>query len=236
MIESFDSLIEKAENVGNNPTQAFNELLPLILYYLKCSLSFEDITRILAKVTNITITRYDVFHLLFQLSDPVVRGFTIEHYSFSNPVPLYYPIMQSSLIEGRNVEFGICGELWYSIKEYNGLISFELGKASWQPIGKSHLLDLIFETDFVEGNPKGSPFHSKSIDIQLTKNLFGKLNYNSAAEHTKWAFIDCHGYSEHRIIRVIYQHLEIALVHISYSDYEITIPDYLKKFKQLIEI
>ena len=82
------------------------------------------------------------------------------------------------------------------------------------------MLDLIFETDFVEGNPKGSPFHSKSIDIQLTKNLFGKLNSNSAAEHTKWAFIDCHGYSEHRIIRVIYQHLEIALVHISYSDYE----------------
>ena len=138
IIESFDSLIEKAENVGNNPTQAFNELLPLILYYLKCSLSLGDITRILAKVTNITITRYDVFHLIFQLSGPVVRGFTIEHYSFSNPVPLYYPMMQSSLIEGRNVEFGICGELWYSIMEYNGLISFGLGKASWQPIG-SHI-------------------------------------------------------------------------------------------------
>ena len=220
--ESFDTLIEKTGRVGTvDPIEAFNQLLPLIFYYLKCSLSLNNITRIIAKACNIALTSYDIFHMTFQLSDPVVRGLCIEHYSFSNPVPLYYPRITTELPKGGKIELSLCTELWYCLQEYKGLVSFGLGQASWNPIGKSHLLDLMFETDFVEGNPQNSAFHLQSIDIQLTRNLFGKLNTKSTEteETTKWAYIDCQRYSDPKVIRIICQHLDTALIHVSYSDY-----------------
>ena len=217
--ESLECMIERASEVCTNPMEAFNQLLPLIFYYLKCSLSFEDITRIVAKICKITLTTYDIFHMIFQLSDPLVRGLCIEHYSFSNPVPLYYPSIQTDLLKGKKIELSLCTELWYSMQDYHGLVSFGLGRASWNPIGKSYLLDLIFETDFVEGNPQDSAFHLQSIDIQMTRNLFGAVNTRSSEEITKWAYIDCHRYSDPNVIKVICQHLDIALIHVSYRDY-----------------
>ena len=218
--ESFKSLIERVEQVGLNSTDAFNQLLPLIFYYLKCSLSFEDITLIIAKACELTLSTYDIFHMIFQLSDPQVRGLCIEHYSFSNPVPLYYPIIQTKLLKGKKIELNLCTELWYSMQEYPGLVSFGLGRASWNPIGKSHLLDLIFETDFVNGNPQNSAFHLQSIDIQMSRNLFGEVKYTkSGGEIFKWAYIDCHRYSDPNVIKVICQHLDIALIHVNHLDY-----------------
>ena len=220
--DSFDNLMWGIDQVGIvNPMEAFNQLLPLVFYYLKCSLSFEDITMIIAKACKITLTSYDIFHIIFQLSDPVVRGLCIEHYSFSNPVPLYYPRIKTELLKDGMIEFSLCTELWYCLQEYQGLVSFGLGQASWNPIGKSHLLDLIFVTAFVNGNPQNSAFHLQSIDIQLSRNLFGKLNLKSTETEktTKWAYIDCHRYSNPKIVRMICQHLDIALIHISYCDY-----------------
>ena len=215
--ESFESLIESAEQVGLSSREAFKQLLPLIFYYLKCSLSFEDIIRIIAKTCKLTLTTYDIFHMIFQLSDPLVRGLCIEHYSFSNPVPFYYPRIQTKLLQEKEIELNLCTELWYSIQDYHGLVSFGLGRASWNPIGKSHLLDLIFETNFVDGNPQNSAFHLQSIDIQMSRNLFGEVNTNE--EITKWAYIDCHRYSDTNIIKIICQHLDIALIHVSHLDY-----------------
>ena len=219
--DSCDDLIKRTEQEGINLMDSFNQLLPLVFYYLKCSLSFEDITMIIAKACKITLTSYDIFHLIFQLSDPVVRGLCIEHYSFSNPVPLYYPRITTELLTGRKIEFIICTELWYCLQEYHGLVSFGLGQASWNPIGKSYLLDLVFETDFVEGNPQSSAFHLQSIDIQLSRNLYGELNNKSTKteETMKWAYIDCHRYSDPKVIGVICQRLDIALIHVSHSDY-----------------
>ena len=217
--ESLDSLIERVQMKKSDSIEVFTELLPLILYYLKCSLSFLDITRIIAEVTKLTLTSYDIFHLIFQQSDPFVRGLCIEHYSFSNPVPLHYPRLQISSHKGRKLELDICSELWYSIQEYKGLISFGIGRAGWNPIGKSRLLDLIFETDFVEGNNPNSPFHTQSIDIQMSKNLFAEVNKTSKEENLKWAYIDCHSYSERKLIECISRYLDIALIHVNKLDY-----------------
>ena len=152
---SFDEIIERAQIIpkSKKSKDILIELLPLVFYYLKCSLPFEDIARIIANVSETILTTHDVFHLVFQLSDPVLRGLCIEHYSLSNPVPLYYPKLKHLRSKSCKVDFEICKELWYCLEQYNGLISFGLGRASWNSVGKSTLLDLIFETDFVKENP-----------------------------------------------------------------------------------
>ena len=213
---SFEDLIHGLEEKEQSSKNVLQDILPLAFYYLKCSLPFDDITQLIANTIKITLTTHDLFHILFQLSDQVLRGYCIEHYSFSNPVPLYYPKLINSSTRNKFANFQICKELWYSLQEFNGLISFGLGRASWNPIGKSYLLDFIFGTDFVRGNPKTSAFHLDSIDIQMTRNLFGEI---SSAESTKWAYIDCHGHSNLSVINTICQQLDIALVHISYLDY-----------------
>ena len=214
---SFEEIIRDA-NANRDQAHKFNCLLPLAFYYLKCSLPLEDITQMLSD--SETLTTHDLFHLIFQLSDPVLRGFCIEHYSFSNPVPFYYPDLHSTNLYQNHVEFAICSGLWYSIQQYNGLISFGLGRAGWNPIGKSHLLDLIFETNFVRGNPQNSAFHFNSIDIQMTNNLFGEKTQRHADESIKWAFIDCNGHSNKEVIKLICQQLSIALIQICFQDYQ----------------
>ena len=214
--DSSETLIQNAKKLRRSPKKIFDELLPLAFYYLKCSLPLEEITEIISSITKISLTTLDLFHLIFQMSDPVVRGLCIEHYSFSNPVPFYYPILSPYPPKQTSCRFEICNELWYSLQQFSGLVSFGLGWASWNPIGKSHLLDLMFETDFVEGSPQNSPFHLGSIDIQMTKNLFGQ---RVIGESTQWAYIDCHRCSDINLIRDICQNLEIALIHVSYSDF-----------------
>ena len=200
----FVNLIQNAKNFHGSPKKVIHELLPLIFYYIKCSLPLDELTQIFSSITSIPITTLDLFHLIFQMSDPVVRGLCIEHYSFSNPVPFYYPILSPYPPEQTSCQFEICKELWYSLQQFSGLVSFGLGWASWNPIGKSHLLDLMFETDFVKGSPQNSPFHLGSIDIQMTKNIFGLKDSN---ESTQWAYIDCHRCSDINVIRKICQNL-----------------------------
>ena len=214
--DSSDTLIQNAKKLRGSPKKVFDKLLPLAFYYLKCSLPLEEITQIISSITKISLTTMDIFHLIFQMSDPVVRGLCIEHFSFSNPIPFYYPILCPNPPEQKSCQFEICNELWYSLQQFSGLVSFGLGWASWNPIGKSHLLDLMFKTDFVKGNPQNSPFHLSSIDIQMTKNLFGQ---RVIGESTQWAYIDCHRCSDINLIRDICQNLEIALIHVSYSDF-----------------
>ena len=215
--DSSETLIQNAKNLAGSPKKVFDVLLPLTFYYLKCSLPLEEITQIINSITKISLTTLDMFHLIFQMSDPVVRGLCIEHYSFSNPVPFYYPILSPYPPEQTSCQFEICKELWYSLQQFSGLVSFGLGWASWNPIGKSYLLDLMFETDFLKGSPQNSPFHSGSIDIQMTKNLFGQRIID---ESTQWAYINCHKCSDINVIWDICQNLDIALIHVSYSDYK----------------
>ena len=213
---SFEDLVHCIEQKEQAPRNILEGIFPLAFYYLKCSLPLDDITQIIANTSNVSLTTHDLFHILFQLSEPVLKGYCIEHYSFSNPVPLYYPKLSNSFNTNEHRKLHICKELWYSLQEYNGLISFGIGRASWNPIGKSYLLDFIFGTDFVRGNPQASAFHLNSIDIQMTRNLFGEI---TDIESTKWAYIDCHGYSNLTVIEGICEHLDIALIHISHVDF-----------------
>ena len=217
--DSFDNIIGRIESEkrSEKAVDLLFELLPLIFHYLKCSLPFEDIARIFSNISDIALTTHDLFQIIFQLSDSVLRGLCIEHYSFSNPVPLYYPKLKHPQSKSSEIQFEICKELWYCLEQYNGLISFGLGRASWNVVGKSSLLDLIFKTDFVKGSPQSSAFHFRSIDIQLTKNLFGE---STSSESTKWAYIDCHGYSDLSVIQVLCSHLDVALIHVCYNDYK----------------
>ena len=216
--DSLEDMDKNADKIGITPKEVFLQLLPFSFYYLKCSLPLTGLTKMIVNSSQITITTHDLFHLIFQLSDPVLKGFCIEHYSFSNPVPLYYPLLISPQ-QSKEPKYAICKELWYSLQPFNGLISFGLGRAGWNPIGKSHLLDFIFGTDFEKGNPSNSAFHFNSIDIQMTNNLFGEMKDKSSAESTKWAYIDCHGNSNLDIIGVLCQQLDIALIHVTSSDY-----------------
>ena len=215
--DSLEELLQQSVWSSKQPQKAFKELLPQIFYYLKCSLPLEHLSNMIAFSYKGKFTTHDLFHLLFQFSDPVVKGFCLEHYSFSNPIPFIYPQLSNA---GINImQTTLCEELWYSLEDFNGLVSFGIGRASWNPVGKSYLLDLIFETDFVKGSPQNSAFHYSSIDIQLTKNLFGEMKDISSKESTKWAYIDCHGESNVDYINVICQHIDIALVHVTYQDF-----------------
>ena len=216
--EPFEDMMKRAQT-RQNPLQVFEELLPLAFYYLKCSLPFTEITQMFVSTGKSKLTTHELFHLIFQQSDPVLKAFCIEHYSFSNPVPFYYPNIFSVNLNQFSVEFSFCSELWYSMQQYNGLISFGLGRASWNPIGKSHLLDLMFETDFEKGNPQNSAFHHNSIDIQMTNNLFGETQ-RLENESIKWAFIDCNGNSNRELIKLICQQLNIALIQVCFQDYQ----------------
>ena len=232
---SYDDIIKSIEANGKSESAVdlLIESLPLIFYYLKCSLPFEEIVRLIANITHIPITIHDLFHIIFQMSDPVLKGLCIEHYSFSNPVPLYYPKLKHLQSISRGIQFEICKELWYCLEQYNGLISFGLGRANWNTVGKSTLLDLIFATDFVVGSPQNSAFHFQSIDIQLTKNLFGETKKDSL-ESTKWAYIDCHSYSDLSVIQALCSHLDVALIHVCYNDYKnnkAELDEELSKFK-----
>ena len=198
---------------SDDPTEKFERLLPWIFYYLKCYLSLNEITKIVYKSFQTLLTAHQVFHMVFQHSDSLLRGFCIEHYSYSNPVPLYYPTFTT--YKNKECYFEVCKELWYSIRENKGVISFGLGQAAFDRVGKSSLLDLIFETDFAEGNPVDSPFHFKSIDIQMTNNLYAA----DTNECTQWAFIDCNGYVQRDVIRWLCHQLEVAIIHVSYHDY-----------------
>ena len=216
-VDPIKDIIDSSENLffrrRNIPKKIFERLLPWIFYYLKCYLPLTSIMTIIYDKFEIRLTAHQVFHMVFQHSDSLLRGFCIEHYSYSNPVPLYYPTFTTS--SNQDCKFEVCKELWYSIRENKGLISFGLGQAAFGRFGKSSLLDLIFDTNFAEGNPVDSPFHFKSIDIQMTNNLYAA----DINECTQWAFIDCNGYVRRDVIHRICHQLEVAIIHVSYHDY-----------------
>ena len=83
-------VIDPIEQIIGTPKTLLNELLPRIFNYLKCYLPLANIKAIILNKFQIRLTTHQLFHMVFQLSDPLLRGFCIEHYSYGNPVPLYY--------------------------------------------------------------------------------------------------------------------------------------------------
>ena len=112
------------------PSEIFKEFLPLAFHYLKCSLPFEDITQIFADTTKISLTTHE--------ESSIER--CLEHYSFSNPsTTLNYIILILMRKKKRKIRI-VYPKNWYYFKAFNGVISYGLGRAGWNPVGKSYLL------------------------------------------------------------------------------------------------
>ena len=114
--------------------------------------------------------------------------------------------------------FKICHELWFSFPECLAIASFGLGKAGWSPVGKSKLLDFIFNTNFFNNNNNNkSPFHSNSIDVQISKNV--EMVSEKILIH-KVAIFDCHGGTRSEIVDFLAKYVNVVLIHVLQDDYE----------------
>ena len=208
-----DSYTEQLKMAAKSTQTKFQDIVPLSLYHLNCNLSFQDLLELINLEESEIKSSNDLFHLLFQNSDFFLKSIYINQYSFNNPIPFYFPIIDTSFHESQ---FTICKELWYSLTPHNAIISFGLGGAANSAVGKSKLLDMLFEINFTESNPQSSFFHSNSIDLKLTKNFYP--GDNCEKYFTDWAFFDCHTPTPINFINSLLKHVNILIVHVLESD------------------
>ena len=169
--ESYNVQLENLAYNCNSSSEVMNLLIPLALYNLNCNLKFSYLLERIDPSLIDFKSSNELFHFLFQNSELFLRAMYIHHYSFSNPIPFYYPIVKTYSAK-EHIEYTLCKELWYSLTPHNAVMSFGLGSAAIAPIGKSTFLDLIFELDFTTNNINSSCFHAGTIDLRLTKNFF----------------------------------------------------------------
>ena len=197
--------------------QVYQNIIAITFHCMKCNLPFDDITDILKEKfeQGMPGSNYEIFHLIFQHSTPIVKALCIDLYSFCSPVPFYYPLL--SPINDRQSEpvFKICHELWFTIPPCFAIASFGLGSASYLPVGKSELLNKIFKADFTQQNQDGkfNPFHFQSIDVQFSKNIPLK-------DSKIFAYFDCHGGAPIEIIKTLCKYVNMIIIHVLEKDIE----------------
>ena len=203
--------------------ELFQSIIPIAFYCMKCNLPLDQITDILREINEpnplIPGSNHEIFHLIFQHSTPIVKALCIDLYSFCSPVPFYYPLL--SPINDRQSEpvFKICHELWFTIPPCFAIASFGLGSASYLPVGKSELLNKLFNTNFTHQNLNDDhfdPFHFKSIDVQITKNI--QLEGALSSEERRVAYFDCHSGVSMKLIKSICRYVNIMIIHVLEKD------------------
>ena len=221
--DSFSDQLEHLTYKCNSPSEIMDSLIPLALYYLNCNLPFiQLLEKIDSKIVDIP-SPVDLIHILFQNSEKLLRAIILNHYSFSNPIPFYFPIIKP-YSKKDSIEYTICHELWYSLNPHNAVASFGMGIAANNPIGKSTLLDLIFELNFAPNSTSNSCFHAGSIDLRLTKNFFSSVTCDPHL--INWAFFDFHAPTNFEMVKILLKQVSIVLIHI----YE---KDLIKNFKNV---
>ena len=221
--DSFSDQLEHLTYKCYSSSEIMDSLVPLALYYLNCNLPFIQLLEMIdSKILDIPAP-VDLVHILFQNSEKLLRAIILNHYSFSNPIPFYYPIIKP-YSKKECVEYTICHELWYSLNPHNAVASFGLGIAANNPIGKSTLLDLIFELNFAPSSTSNSCFHAGSIDLRLTKNFFPSVTCDPNL--INWAFFDFHAPTNFEMVNILLKQVSIVIIHI----YE---KDLIKNFKNL---
>ena len=221
--DSFSDQLQRLTYQCKSSAEIMDSLIPLALYYLNCNLPFIQLLKMVdSKILDIP-TPVDLVHILFQNSEKLLRAIILNHYSFSNPIPFYYPIIKP-YCKKDSVEYTISHELWYSLNPHNAVVSFGLGIAANDPIGKSTLLDRIFELNFTPNSTINSCFHAGSIDLRLTKNFFSSVTCD--ANLVNWAFFDFHAPTNFEIVKILLKQVSIVLIHI----YE---KDLIKNFKNI---
>ena len=202
-------------NAASTKDETMNSLIPLFLYFLSCNLPLNYlIERIDPNLFPIKCPN-ELFQLLFQNSEKHLKAIFIHHYSFCNPIPFYYPIIRDySKIEP--VEFALCEELWYSLTPHNAVMSFGIGNAANTPVGKSNLIDVIFQLNFVPNNLCSCCFHPGTVDLRLTKNFIEGAECEPY--FTDWAFFDYHGPTDRNMVNLLLTQIDIVLIHVLEDD------------------
>ena len=148
-------------------------IISIAFHCMKCNLPLDDITDILKEKDEQEMPKSndEIFHLIFQHSTPIVKALCIDLYSFCSPVPFYYPLLSPINDSQSEPVFKICHELWFTIPPCFAIASFGLGSASYLPVGKSELLNKIFNTNFTQQNQDGNfnPFHFQSMMFNFPK-------------------------------------------------------------------
>ena len=211
-----DTLDKQLENCSEaKSTDEVMALLTLLVpYYFNCNLPLDSLLQNIDDILSFKSPN-ELFHLFFQNSETHLKAILVHHYSFSNPIPFYYPLIRD-YSEEESVEFALCRELWYSLTPHNAVMSYGIGDAANNPVGKSTLLDLIFKLNFVPNNNCDSCFHSGSIDLRLTKNFFAGVECDPF--YTDWAFFDFHGPTNTRLVNLILKQIDIVIIHVLQSD------------------
>ena len=213
-----DSYSEQLENLAykcSSSREIMTYLIPLTLYNLNCNLKFSHLLEQFDPTLLDIKSPSELFHLLFQNSELLLRAMYIHHYSFSNPIPFYYPIVKAYSAK-HPIEYTICKELWYSLTPHNAVMSFGLGSAAVTPIGKSTFLDLVFELDFTANSLLTSCFHASTIDLRLTKNFFP--GDSCSDYYTEWAFFDFNGPTNTGMVKLMLTHIDIVIIHVLEKD------------------
>ena len=92
--DSFSDQLKHLTYKCNSSDEIMDSLIPLALYYLNCNLPFRQLIEMIdSKILDIP-TPVDLVHILFQNSEKLLRAIILNHYSFSNPIPFYYPIIK----------------------------------------------------------------------------------------------------------------------------------------------
>ena len=213
--DSFSEQLEHLTYECNSPSEIMDSLIPLALYYLNCNLPFIELLEMIDSNLLDIPSPVDLIHILFQNSEKLLRAIILNHYSFSNPIPFYFPMIKP-YSEEDSIEYTICHELWYSLNPHNAVASFGLGIAANDPIGKSTLLDLIFELNFAANSTSNSCFHAGSIDLRLTKNFYSSVMCDPHL--IDWAFFDFHAPTNFEMVNILLKQVSIVVIHICEED------------------
>ena len=214
VLEKFSEMLKEKFSIPN-----ITNIQSILFYYLKCGLAFDEILNYLCKNNSpgVAKTSNELFHSIFRQSDPLVKVLCIDDYSFNFPVPFYYPSIKLIDKNADKVDFEICQELWYTFPECLAIASFGLGMAGYSSIGKSELLDLVFNTNFVTNKADRSPFQLNSIEVKISKDLSEKCD---DIKVPTFALFNCHRGVSPEIIRILAKHVNIILIHVHQKDFE----------------
>ena len=160
--------------------EKFRELLPIYFNLLKRGeawtlfvekVSYQMIHQKLDKDLGY-FQKKMLFYILLMSGDTELRARLLHLYGNYNPIPLRYPAWPNLSLQGQNINANNAdlnyetNVLSYFVTQPSlGILSLGLGKNASLPIGKSTILNKVFQKNF--STDESSPFHTSTIDIDF---------------------------------------------------------------------
>ena len=211
------SWIKNTQDIGK-----FRELLPIYFNLLKRG---EAWTLFVEKVSYQMIhqkldedlgyfQKKMLFYILLMSADTELRARLLHLYGNYNPIPLRYPAWPKLSLEeqngnANNVELNYeMNVLSYFVTQPSlGILSLALGKNASLPIGKSTILNKVFQKNF--STDESSPFHASTIDIDFDCAFRPYRNFCIA---------DAHGIFPNEKLTDFLSIFKVIIVHIHAED------------------